>query len=48
LQARGIDPETAEAMMLKGFLRQPLEWISDVSIRHEIESRLGVLEEEWS
>jgi Fe-S cluster assembly protein SufD len=48
LQARGIDPVTAEAMMLKGFLRQPLEWISDSSIRHEIEARLGILEEEWS
>ncbi len=48
LQTRGIDRETAESMMLRGFLRQPLEWISDVSIRREIESRLGVLEEEWS
>jgi Fe-S cluster assembly protein SufD len=48
LQARGIDVDTAEAMMLKGFLRQPLQWISDAAIRGEIESRLGVLEEEWS
>ena len=48
LQARGIDRETAESMMLKGFLRQPLEWISDAAVRSEIESRLGVLEEEWS
>jgi len=48
LQARGIDRDSAEAMMLKGFLRQPLEWISDASIRHQIESRLGILEEEWS
>ncbi len=48
LQARGIDREAAEAMMLKGFLRQPLEWISDATLRQQIESRLGIVEEEWS
>jgi Fe-S cluster assembly protein SufD len=47
LQSRGLDREAAESMMLRGFVRQPLEWISDPSLRRTIEQRLGVFEEEW-
>jgi Fe-S cluster assembly protein SufD len=46
LQARGIDRAEAERMMLRGFLREPLQWIENSEIRTALEKRLGVAEEE--
>ncbi len=48
LQTRGIDREQAEAMLVKGFLRQALSFISDLKTKNELELKLSIQEEEWS
>ena len=48
LQSRGLNHADAEAMITRGFLRQALESISDEACRATLQSRLGVLEEEWA
>jgi Fe-S cluster assembly protein SufD len=48
LQARGISNQDAEQMLLKGFIRQAISWISDDQTRHSVQDRLGVREEAWS
>jgi Fe-S cluster assembly protein SufD len=47
LQSRGIDHEQAEKMLVRGFIRQAIEWISDETIRTRIEKTLNVYEEVW-
>ena len=48
LQSRGIDLAQAEQMLVKGFLSQALDWISDEPTREKIERALQIREEEFS
>ncbi len=48
LQTRGINPSEAEQMMVRGFLKQALDWISDESTRTKLENSLHIREEDFS
>ncbi|MBU6153560.1 MAG: SufD family Fe-S cluster assembly protein [Bdellovibrionales bacterium] len=48
LQSRGISADSAEGMMIQGFLREAVSGISDQACREEIQSKLGILDEEWA
>jgi len=48
LQTRGISPSEAEQMLVKGFLSQAVEWVSDEATREKIERALHIREEDFS
>jgi Fe-S cluster assembly protein SufD len=47
LQSRGIDQGQAELMLVQGFLRQAISWISNEECRKSIEKSLNLEDEEW-
>ena len=48
LQSRGINPSEAEQMMVRGFLHQVLDWVSDKAAKDRIEDALHIREEDFS
>lgn len=48
LQSRGISPSEAEQMLVKGFLAQALEWISDEKTSQVLRQALHIQEEDFS
>ena len=48
LRSRGIPREQAEAMLVRGFLREALSGITDPGCRRKVFDALSIDEEEWS
>ncbi len=48
LQARGIDAEAAEKMLVKGFMHQALDGLTHADTKQRLEKFLGLTEEEFA
>jgi Fe-S cluster assembly protein SufD len=47
LQSRGIDQAAAEVMLLKGFMHQSFEWITDLDTKTKLEKMFEIEEEQF-